>query len=125
MKLIDKNSLKTNLLVHPYESNPDYFSYVNIFHYSSDGKVAVGYWEAPKGWIEFTFTGFHEVNYIIEGEMEITSNGRKITAKEGDCFIINDGDTARWEMKKFTRTFFYLYPLTKQIRDMIASWKKK
>jgi len=125
MKQIDKNSLKANLLVHPYESNPKYFSFVNFFHYSSDGEVGVGYWEAPKGWLEFTFNGFQEVNYVIEGEIEFTSNGKNITAKEGDCFIINDGDTVRWEIKKFTRTFFFIYPLTKEIRDMISSWKKK
>jgi hypothetical protein len=40
-------------------------------------------------------------------------------------YLIHDGDSVRWEMKEFTRTVFFVYPLTRQIRDMIASWKKK
>ena len=127
MKIFDKESLAAALYVHPYESNPDYFSYVNFFDYSPDGKAATGYWEAPKGWLEFTFTGFQELNYVIEGEVEVTNleTGRKVVARPGDVYLVQDGDHVRWEMRQFTRTVFFVYPLTAQIRSMIASWKKK
>lgn len=127
MKVFERKSLAANLYVHPYDSNPDYFSYVNFFNYSPDGKAATGYWEAPKGWLEFTFSGFQELNYVIEGEVEVTNlkTGQKLLARPGDVYLIQDGDSVRWEMKVFTRTVFFVYPLTQQIRDMIASWKKK
>jgi len=127
MKVFDNKWLAGNLFVHPYDSNPDYFSYVNFFNFSPDGKAATGYWEAPKGWLEFTFSGFQELNYVIEGEIEVThlTTGEKVVARPGDVYLIQDGDSVRWEMKKFTRTVFFLYPLTQQIRDMIASWKRK
>ncbi|OHD69100.1 MAG: hypothetical protein A2177_08360 [Spirochaetes bacterium RBG_13_68_11] len=127
MKVFSKEFLAGNLYVHPYDSNPDYFSYVSFFNYSPDGKTASGYWEAPKGWLEFTFSGFEELNYVIEGEVEITNleTGEKIVAKPGDVYLIKDGDHVRWTMTKFTRTVFWVYPLTQQIRDMISSWKKK
>ena len=127
MEVFGKDSLAANLCVHPYDSNPDYVSYVNFFNYSPDGKAASGYWEAPEGWLEFEFTGFQELNYVIEGEVEITclKTGAKAVAGPGDVYIIHDGDEVRWEMKKPTRTVFFVYPLTQQIRDMIASWQKK
>jgi uncharacterized cupin superfamily protein len=127
VKVYNKEFLAGNLYVHPYDSNPEYLSYVNFFNYSADGKAATGYWEAPKGWLEFTFSGFQELNYVIEGEVVVTNlaTGEKVVARPGDVYLIQDGDRVRWEMTKFTRTVFFVYPLTQQLRDMIASWKKR
>lgn len=118
MEIIKKNKLINGLIIHPYDSNREYFSKINIFYYSQDKKFAAGYWEAPIGWFDSVTKGFDEINYIIEGEIEALSEDKtkKIIVKEGDCFIVKNGDKLRWKIKKFTRTVFFIYPLTDELK---------
>lgn len=113
MKIIDQNFLVDNLTDHPYETNPEYFAKVNIFYFSKDEKFTAGYWEAPVGWFSAVIDGFYEINYVVEGEVEFISKDKILTARKGDCFLVEDGDKVRWNIKKFTRTFFFIYPATK------------
>jgi len=77
MEVIDKATLIKNLVIHPYDSNPAYFAKVNVFNYSSDGKFAAGYLEAPEGWFDAVINGFNEIDFVIEGEMELISANEK------------------------------------------------
>ncbi len=123
MKIIEQNFLTKNLVEHPYDTNKDYFAKVNVFYISKDEKFIAAYWEAPEGWFSAKIDNFYEINYVIEGEVEFILRDKTIKAKKGDCFLLEDGDEVRWNIKKFTRTVFFIYPstteLTKLLYDMM------
>jgi uncharacterized cupin superfamily protein len=125
MEVIDRDMLVKEMVDHPYESNPDYTAKVNIFYYSPDRKFTAAYWEAPVGWFDAVVNGFNEIDYVIEGEMELVSEEKTLIAKAGDCFLIKDGDRFRWKLNKFTKVVFFIYPLTKEIEDLCESFYKK
>ena len=123
MNVISKENLIKNLVNHPYDSNPEYFAKVNIFYYSPDGKFAAGYWEAPKGWFNAEIEGFSEIDFIIEGEIEAVSEDKTktVVAKQGDCFLIENGDRFLWKINNKTKAVFFIYPLTEKIKNFIQS----
>lgn len=130
MKIIDHNALIKNVIDHPYENTHlygqklDYVAKVNFFYFSEDKKVCIGYWEAPEGWFDFSLNDFDEIDYIIEGELEIISNGETFKVKTGDCVLLKNGDKVRFNVKKLLKVIFFIYPVTKEVTDLIGSFKK-
>jgi uncharacterized cupin superfamily protein len=128
MKLMDEQFLKDNLITHPYDSNPDYFAKINFLYFSDDGKLMSAYWEAPVGCFDTYYSEFDEINYVIEGELEITVDGETINIKKGGCFFLKKGDQPKFNIIKPTRTFLFIYPageeVMKDITKMIEESKK-
>lgn len=124
MKVIDQNLLINNLVNHPYKSNPEYFAKINFLYLSDDKKVMSAYWEAPKGWFDNEYNGFDEINYIIDGEIELIFKDKSFTVKKGDCFLIKKGENVKFKIKKNSKTFLFIYPtdkkVMKDIRKMIG-----
>lgn len=113
MKLIDSDFMRENAVDHPYEDNPGFTAKINTFFYSGDKKAVAGYWEAPAGWFTAEITGQSELNYIIEGEIElfdIETGDKKISAKKGDVFLVETGDRIKWVVNKPIKTIFFIYP---------------
>jgi len=119
MKIITKQELITKLVDHPYDTNPSLVAKVNFFYYSEDKRMAMAYYESPVGWFDVTVEGFEEIDYVIEGEVELRSATETISARAGDCFHIKDGDNFRWTMIKPSKMIFFIYPLTKDINELI------
>jgi uncharacterized cupin superfamily protein len=113
------------MINHPYESNPDYFAKINFFHFSNDAKLMAAYWEAPVGWFNWEYDGFYEIDYIIDGEIELVSEDETIIVKKGDCFLTEDGERIMFKIKKFTKALIFVYPINeiimKEIKKLISS----
>ncbi len=123
MQVIRKEELIDGMVDHPYESNVDLLARVNFFYYSEDRKLALAYYESPEGWFDAEVNGFDEIDYVLEGEVELTTDdGEKVTVREGDCFLIQDGDKFRWRMTKSSKMIFFIYPLTKEMERLIESF---
>jgi ethanolamine utilization protein EutQ (cupin superfamily) len=125
MKVIGKHDLVSAMVDHPYESNPELIAKVNFFFFSKDGKMAMAYYESPPGWFDADVRGFEEIDYVLEGEVRLTSTAESLTAKAGDCFLIQDGDRFGWEMTKPSKMIFFIYPITRDIRELIDSFYKR
>jgi uncharacterized cupin superfamily protein len=124
MKVITKDYLRQNSVVHPYESNPGYITRINTFYYSKDEKLTAGYWEAPEGWFEAEIGEQSEINYVIEGEIELICGGEKITAKKGGCFLVESGEKLKWIIKKPIKTIFFIYPSNEEIVQFFKGLEK-
>ena len=125
MKVISKPELISGMVDHPYDSNPELTAKVNFFFFSEDGEMAMAYYESQVGWFDADISGFEEIDYVLEGEVRLTSASESLTAKAGDCFLIQDGDHFRWEMIKPSRMIFFIYPITRDIRELIDSFYKR
>lgn len=124
VKVITKNYLRKKSVFHPYENNPDYSARINTFYYSKDEKLIAGYWEAPEGWFEAEIGEQSEINYVIEGEIELICGGKKITAKKGDCFLVESGEKLKWIVKKLIKTIFFIYPANEEIVKFFKGLEK-
>jgi uncharacterized cupin superfamily protein len=122
MRVIRKDELVDGMVDHPYESNADLIAKVNFLYFSEDRKMAVAYYESPPGWFDVQVNGFDEIDYILEGEVELTSDGEIATVRAGDCFLIQDGDKLRWRMTKYSKMIFFIYPITEEIDQLIESF---
>jgi len=123
VKIIYGDSLKSDLVEHqyenPYEKNPEYFAKLNYFYFSRDKRLVAGYWEAPEGWFDALVDGFNEINYMIEGEIKLTSKNKALLVKKGDCFLLENGDAVNFQINRFTRTIFLNYPVDERLLNEI------
>lgn len=122
MRVLSKADLIGGMVDHPYDSNPGLLARVNFFYLSPDRRLAMAYYESPPGWFDVEIRGFSEIDYVLEGEVDLVSDGQIMTARGGDCFLIEDGDTFRWRMTKASKMIFFIYPLTRQLEDLIAGF---
>jgi len=125
MKVFTRDALTKGMVDHPYDTNPSLMAKVNFFYFSEDRKMTVAYYESPVGWFDVEINGFDEIDFILEGEVELIAEGKTLTARPGDCFLIQEGDKFRWRMTKSSKMIFFIYPLTEQIEDLIASFNKR
>ena len=72
----------------------------------------------------YEWVGYDEINYIIEGEIEIIFEDRVVTLKKGDYFIENKGDKVKYNIKKYTKTIFFLYPASEKVLKEIEKMIK-
>ena len=124
MKRITRDFLKNNLVNHPYESNPDYFARITFLYFSPDEKVISFYWEAPEGSFDFEFSGYDEVLYLIEGELDLLSEKEILTLKKGELYSARDGDRIQFRIKKSIKSFAFMYPATREVLEGIKKMIK-
>jgi uncharacterized cupin superfamily protein len=122
MRLITKVEMLQGIQDHPYDTNPELMAKVNFFYTSPDGKLTMAYYESPIGWHDVEVRGFEEIDYILEGEVQLVSDSETIIARSGDAFLIEDGDVFRWHMLAPSRMIFFIYPLTREIARVIDSF---
>ena len=123
MEIVSKNNINNNLINHPYENNLGYFSKINFLFFLKDrsgiNRVATGYWEAPEGHFDYYFKSFNEVAYILEGKIEIVSDDKTITVRGGDCYLMKIGDRVRYNIKSYTKAFWFTFPVDSSAMDEI------
>jgi len=113
---------------HPYEGSPGYVARIHTFHFSEDERFIAGYWEAPPGSFDAEIGAQTELNYVLEGEIELWRGNECVTAGKGDCFVAEPGDKLTWKVTKAIRTIYFIYPAGKEISGFfrkLESTKKK
>ncbi|MDR0447587.1 MAG: cupin domain-containing protein [Treponema sp.] len=53
---------------------------------------------------------YDEVDYVIEGRLEIIKDGQKITAEKGEVIFIPKGTSITFSTPDFTRFLYVVYP---------------
>ncbi len=123
MKVITNQMLINGLIDHPpYDSNPALKAKLNFIYRSPDGRMAMAYYESPKGWFDVDVEGFDEIDYVVEGEVELISNNERLIAKPGDCFMIQNGDKFRWQMNQPSKMIFFIHTLSEDVQKFISQF---
>ncbi len=90
--------------------NPRPPAFETIEHRAADGKFAVGFWKRDPEEGEMELTEFHEVMFILEGEIEITSeDGTVNQVGPGDLVIAPQHSRGTWKALSPVKKVWAIY----------------
>jgi len=72
-------------------------------------RLGLGVMEMDKSSFDWTLN-YDEVDYVIEGRLEIIINGRKVAADKGEVIFIPKGSSITFSVPDFARFIYVVYP---------------
>ncbi|MDR1546160.1 MAG: cupin domain-containing protein [Deltaproteobacteria bacterium] len=72
-------------------------------------RVGFGVMEMDRSTFKWTLN-YDEVDYIIDGQLDILIDGRKVSGQTGDVIFIPAKSTIEFSTPGFTRFFYVVYP---------------
>jgi ethanolamine utilization protein EutQ len=72
-------------------------------------RLGLGVMEMDHSSFEWTLN-YDEVDYVIEGRLEILIDGRKVAADKGEIIIIPKGSSISFSAPDFARFIYVVYP---------------
>ena len=90
--------------------NPDDKVYLtDVFSIEESGRLSCGVMEMEESAFDWTLN-YDEIDYVIEGTLEIIIDGRKITGNRGDVILIPKGARIKFSAPEFARFLYVIYP---------------
>lgn len=87
----------------------DVVKLTDLFSLSESPRLGAGVMELDHTTFDWTLN-YDEVDYIIEGTLEIIIDGRKVVGKAGDVILIPKGSKIQFSTPDFTRFLYVVYP---------------
>ncbi|MDR2442188.1 MAG: ethanolamine utilization protein [Deltaproteobacteria bacterium] len=81
----------------------------DVSQLSESPRLGFGVMEMDQSVFRWTLN-YDEVDYIIDGTLEILIDGRKVSAKAGEVIFIPAHTTIEFSSPGFTRFFYVVYP---------------
>jgi ethanolamine utilization protein EutQ len=81
----------------------------DISELSESPRLGFGVMEMDRSVFKWTLN-YDEVDYVIEGTLEILIDGRKVVGHAGDVIFIPAHSTIEFSSPGFTRFFYVVYP---------------
>jgi ethanolamine utilization protein EutQ len=81
----------------------------DVSELSESPRLGFGVMELDKSTFKWTLN-YDEVDYVIDGTLEILIDGRKIVGQAGDVIFIPARSTIEFSTPNFTRFFYVVYP---------------
>jgi ethanolamine utilization protein EutQ len=72
-------------------------------------RLGCGIMEMEKSAFDWTLK-YDEVDYVIEGTLEIIIDGRKVVGNKGDIILIPKNSTIQFSVPDFARFMYVVYP---------------
>lgn len=90
--------------------NPRPPAFETVEHRAADGRFAVGFWKRGPEEGDMELTEFHEVMFILEGEIEITSeDGTVNRVGPGDLVIAPQHSRGTWKALSPVKKVWAIY----------------
>lgn len=90
--------------------NPRPPAFETVEHRADDGRFAVGFWKRDPEEGEMVLSEFHEVMFILEGEIEITSEDGTVTpVGPGDLVIAPQHSRGTWKALSPVKKVWAIY----------------
>ncbi|WP_227824687.1 cupin domain-containing protein [Clostridioides sp. ES-S-0005-03] len=90
--------------------NPNDIVYTkDLFTLEESPRLGCGIMEMKETTFDWTLN-YDEVDYIIEGTLDILIDGRKITASEGELILIPKGSSIKFSVPNYARFIYVTYP---------------
>ncbi|MDR3164335.1 MAG: cupin domain-containing protein [Synergistaceae bacterium] len=81
----------------------------DVFSIEESPRIGAGIMELDHTSLPWTLT-YDEIDYVISGTLEIITDGRKITAREGCVLLIPKGSSITFSTPNHTRFLYVVYP---------------
>lgn len=106
LKLIRGNSVKMDVFD---TGNPDNKVYYQELVSKDESKMSAGFLTIEKSSFEWELC-YEELDYVIEGTLTVTINGKTFTAYPGDVLFVPSGSKVIWGSPDKARIFYATYP---------------
>ncbi|MHB8071746.1 MAG: cupin domain-containing protein [Candidatus Cryosericum sp.] len=101
--LIDKTGVRRD----PPEVD---FRLVDVITMDDSASISGGFMSWHKG-AGFSWTlNYDEIDYVVEGRMEITCDGKTLVADRGDTVFIPKGSSVHWNTPTWTKIYYVTFP---------------
>lgn len=81
----------------------------DLFSLDESPRLGAGIMEMENSCFDWTLT-YDEVDYIIEGTLEIIIDGRKVVGNKGDVILIPKNTKIQFSTPNFCRFMYVVYP---------------
>jgi ethanolamine utilization protein EutQ len=105
-KLVRGNSVKLDVFD---TGNPDNKVFYQELISKDDSSMSAGFLTIEKSSFEWELC-YEEIDYVIEGTLTITINGKTFTAYPGDVISIPSGSKVVWSSPDKAKLFYTTYP---------------
>ncbi|SJZ64634.1 ethanolamine utilization protein EutQ [Cetobacterium ceti] len=90
--------------------NPNDEVYVtDLFNLTESPRMGAGMMEMIKSAFDWTLN-YDEIDYIIEGRLEIEIDGRKIVGEKGDVMVIPKNSSITFSAPEYAKFVYVVYP---------------
>ena len=90
--------------------NPQDQVYVtDLFSLEESPRIGAGMMEMTKSTFDWTLN-YDEIDYVIEGKLEIVIDGRTITGEKGDVLLIPKGSSIKFKATEYPKFIYVVYP---------------
>lgn len=90
--------------------NPQDQVYVtDLYSLKESPRIGAGMMEMTKSAFDWTLN-YDEIDYIIEGKLEIIVDGRKIVGEAGDVMLIPKGSKIKFSAPEYAKFVYVVYP---------------
>ena len=90
--------------------NPQDQVYVtDLFSLEESPRIGAGMMEMTKSTFDWTLN-YDEIDYVIEGQLEIVIDGRTITGEQGDVLLIPRGSSIKFKATEYAKFIYDVYP---------------
>ena len=87
----------------------------DVFTIDESKRLSCGVMEMEESAFDWTLN-YDEIDYVIEGTLEIIVDGRKVIGNKGEAILIPKGAKIQFSAPKFARFLYVIYP---------ADWQEK
>ena len=81
----------------------------DLFTLEEGPRIGAGLMEMIKTTFDWTLT-YDEIDYIIEGKLDIIIDGRKVTGEAGDVILIPKGSKIKFSAPEYAKFIYVVYP---------------
>ncbi|WP_448821553.1 cupin domain-containing protein [Cetobacterium sp.] len=90
--------------------NPQDQVYVtDLFSLEESPRIGAGMMEMIKSTFDWTLN-YDEIDYVIDGKLEIVIDGRTITGEKGDVLLIPKGSSIKFKATEYAKFIYVVYP---------------
>ena len=90
--------------------NPkDQVTTTDLFTTQENERLGAGLMEMKETTFPWTLT-YDEIDYIIEGRLEILIDGRKVVGEAGDVIMIPKGSKIQFSAPNYAKFMYFVYP---------------
>lgn len=106
--LIKLNKMKKRVRMDTGNPNDEVYT-TDLFELEESPRIGAGLMEMIKTTFDWTLT-YDEIDYIIEGRLDIIIDGRTVSGEAGDIILIPKGSKIKFSAPDYAKFIYVVYP---------------